>query len=90
MCETVCEYGATGKPIIDCERYKRLEAELAKHVANNLVSIDRIHGLQAELKRKYKGCCDDCFVVTEPQKENVKLKIRIGELEKEIAGWGEK
>ena len=22
----VCEYGATGKPIIDCERYKQLEA----------------------------------------------------------------
>ena len=37
--------------------------------------------LQAELKRKYKGCCDDCFVVTEPQKENIKLKAKIVELE---------
>ncbi len=29
MDEKVCEYGATGKPIIDCERYKQLQTELA-------------------------------------------------------------
>lgn len=26
----ICEYGATGKPIVDCARYKQLQAELGK------------------------------------------------------------
>lgn len=26
----VCEYGATGKPIVDCQRYKQLQAEVER------------------------------------------------------------
>ena len=39
-----------------------------------VVFIDK---LQAELKKRHKGCCDDCFVVTEPEKENRHLKAKI-------------
>lgn len=44
----------------------------------------KIEGLEAILKLKLKGCCDDCFVVTEPQKENTILKAKIEELEKKL------
>ena len=63
---------------------------LGKAISKLNAAEKTIEKLQAELKQKYKGCCDDCFVVTEPQKENTKLKAKIKELEKEIAERGKK
>ena len=46
----ICEYGATGKPIVDCERYKDLQAD------NKRLREALYH----ECPEKYPDNCEIC------------------------------
>ena len=60
----VCEYGATGKPIVDCERYKQLRTDLRQareeigRLAETLLKIDnycRVNDIDLEQALNEKG-----------------------------------
>ncbi len=77
--------------IIACKDYHEMEAELnelkawrAKAIVNNLVSADRIHGLQDEIPKLKGTCmCMDCgkTIKTIDQSKHIK------DCEKK-RGWG--